>query len=140
MAGEWDLAYTSSSITRFFGGVTGLQRLLPEGEVGRIVQYISAEDGISEFHETIYYELPIIGKPAEVTTVSMGKIRRSSKTRQLWEPEHVKFFGFKKFAEGWKTLRAFQVADTTYLDDDVRVTRGQTGSVAVYFRPRVDNV
>lgn len=132
MAGDWELIYTSSSITRYFGSVTGFHRLLPEGNVGKIVQTIDTEDGTSVFRERISFELPIFGNEMESDAVCYGKLRAASETRQTWEPEYVQFYFFKRFADGWKTLRAFQVADTTYLDEDIRITRGQTGNVNVF--------
>lgn len=132
MFGTWELLYTSSSITRFFGGATGLQRLLPEGQVGRVEQYIDPENGTSEVREELSFEIPVIGTPMKNVAVASGKIRATAEDRQAWDPEYVQFYFFKQFADGWKTLRAFQIMDTTFLDDTLRITRGQTGSVAVF--------
>lgn len=132
MSGTWELLYTSSSITRYFGGATGLQRLLPAGEVGWIRQHVDPENGTSEMSELLRFEVPVVGTPMENVAVAKGKIRATSKVRQVWDPEDVKFYFFKQFADGWKTLRAFQIADTTFLDETLRITRGQTGSVNVF--------
>ncbi|CDF37166.1 unnamed protein product [Chondrus crispus] len=132
MFGTWELLYTSSSITRFFGGATGLQRLLPAGEVGRVEQYIDAENGTCEVREELSFEVPIVGTPMKKIAVASGTIRATSQTRQAWDPKEVQFYFFKQFADGWKTLRAFQIADTSFLDESLRITRGQTGSVNVF--------
>ena len=134
MPGKWALIYTSSSITRYFGGVTGVQRLLPEGIVGEIYQIIDPEDGTSRFEEMVQWEIPMLGKAVDSVVVADGKIRATSEVRQMWEPMSVKSGFWSWFADNWKTLRAFQVADTTYLDDELRITRGQTGSVNVFRR------
>lgn len=131
LAGTWELLYTSSSITRFFGGVTGLTRLLPAAETGSIQQVIDAEDGTSRYVERMRFELPLFGEKEWVAEAE-GKFRGSSEVRMLWEPENVKVGWFSWFADSWKTLRAFQVSDITYLDDTLRITRGTTGSVNVY--------
>lgn len=132
MFGLWELMYTSSTITRYYGGATGLQKFLPEGRVGKIEQYIDAEDGTCEFREIISFGVPLLGKQLEGVAVAKGVLRNTSETRQVWEPRRVEFYFLKQFADSWKTLRAFQVADTTYLDNDLRITRGQTGSVNVF--------
>lgn len=132
MFGLWELVYTSSSITRYYGGATGLQKYLPEGRVGKIEQYIDAEDGTCEFREVISFEVPLLGKQLEGVATAKGMLRATSETRQIWEPRRVEFYFLKQFADSWKTLRAFQVADTTYLDEGLRITRGQTGSVNVF--------
>lgn len=134
MSGLWELAYTSSSITRYFGGATGLQRLLPQGEVGRVEQHIDLENGMCEIREELSFEMPVIGKQMKNVAVAKGKIKATSEARQMWDPEEVTFYFFKQFADGWKTLRAFQIADTTFLDDTMRITRGQTGSVNVFVK------
>lgn len=137
--GTWKLIYTSSSITRYFGGLTGLQRLLPDGSVGRIRQTIDAEDGTSVFDECISCDVPFRSRRANLLATVTGKIRSTSETRQVWQPETVRLAGFSRFAETWKTLRAFQVADITFLDDQLRITRGQNGSVCVFARWNEDD-
>lgn len=132
MYGLWQLVYTSSSIIRYYGGATGLQRYLPDGKVGKIEQYIDSEDGTCEIREAISFGVPLLGKQLDGVAVAKGKLRATGQTRQVWEPEKVYFYFLKQFADSWKTLRAFQVADTTYLDDDLRITRGQTGSTNVF--------
>lgn len=134
MSGLWELAYTSSSITRYFGGATGLQRLLPQGEVGRVEQHIDPENGTSEIREELLFEIPVLGKQMKNVAIAKGKIRATGEARQMWDPEEVTFYFFKQFADGWKTLRAFQITDTTFLDETMRITRGQTGSVNVFVK------
>lgn len=138
-SGSWRLKYTSSSITRYFGGVTGLQRLLPNASVGEIIQDIDDEDGKCVFSEKISFEVPITGNEVCLDIRVEGRVRAASEERQLWEPESVKCGVFSWFADSWKTLRAFQVADITYLDDELRITRGQTGSVSVFQKAQGDD-
>ncbi|KAI0565227.1 PAP fibrillin [Gracilaria domingensis] len=132
LSGQWSLAYTSSAITRYFGGVTGLQRLLPNATVGDITQTIVGEDGTSTFEESVTFELPVIGNEVSLDIQVQGRLRATSEERQIWEPENVKCGFFSWFADNWKTFRAFQIADITYLDDELRITRGQTGNVAIF--------
>ncbi|PXF46896.1 Chromoplast-specific carotenoid-associated protein C1, chromoplastic [Gracilariopsis chorda] len=138
-SGSWRLKYTSSSITRYFGGVTGLQRLLPNASVGEIIQEIDSEGGKCMFSEKISFEVPIVGNEVCLDIRIEGRMRAASEERQLWEPESVKCGVFSWFADSWKTFRAFQVADITYLDDELRITRGQTGSVSVFQKALSDD-
>lgn len=132
--GDWTLLYTSSRLTRYFGGVTGLQRLVAGGSVGRIGQHLDVEDGTAVVREEILFSRPFGGGRTGGEAVATGKIRFAGERRMVWEPEFVKFWWFRRFAEGWKTLRALQVGDITFLDAEMRIMRGQTGSVMVFVR------
>ena len=132
--GQWRLIYTSSSITRYFGGLNGLQRLLPDGAVGRIAQNLDEELGSATITERLFFDVPFRADRASVDAVVTGKFRATSQTRFVWSPEKVRVAWFSWFAETWKTVRAFQVSDVTYLDEDLRITRGQNGSAFVYER------
>lgn len=136
MNGSWDLLYTSSTLTRFHGGVSGLHKFV-EGRVGRITQEIDMESGVSTFYETISYEIPFVKKATEVKVVAAGKIRAVTATRQMWVPESIKAAWFQIWAESWKSVRAFAVAETTYLDEELRITRGQTGTLTVFGRTQI---
>lgn len=133
MDGKWELIYTSSSLTRFHGGLSGIQKYV-DGTVGRITQEIDTESGLCTFYEQISYLMPVVKKPADVTVVVTGKIRAVNETRQMWTPENITASWFKLWAESWKSVRAFTVAETTYLDSELRITRGQTGSLTIYGR------
>jgi hypothetical protein len=133
MSGSWELIYTSSTIARFHGGLSGMQKYV-EGKVGRIWQVIDLEDGSCVFNEQISYKLPIVQKPSTVTVVVGGRIRAVSETRQMWDPETIKASWFQLWAESWKSVRAFTIAETTYLDKELRITRGQTGSMNIFAR------
>jgi PAP_fibrillin len=134
MGGSWELLYTSSTIVRFAGGLTGLQKYLPEGSVGRIIQVVEPEDGTCVFTEQLTYTLPVVNKQVAMDVVVAGRIRATSETRQVWSPESVKATWFRSWAESWKTLGPFTIAETTYLDKYLRITRGQTGSMNIFAR------
>lgn len=133
MSGSWDLLYTSSTLTRFHGGLSGMHKYV-DGTVGRITQEIDTETGICTFYEQIAYALPVLNKAAQVTVTVTGRIRAVNETRQMWAPETISASWFKLWAESWKSVRAFAIAETTYLDRDLRITRGQTGSLTIYGR------
>jgi hypothetical protein len=114
--------------------VTGLHKYLPGGSVGRITQVVEPEDGTLRFVEQLAYKLPVVDRKAAMDVVVTGRMRSTSATRQMWLPEKVKASWFRSWAESWKTLGPFTIAETTYLDDLMRITRGQTGSIHIYAR------
>lgn len=132
--GTWQLLYTSSTITRYFGGVTGLHRYVPDGKVEKIEQELDMEDGTATMTETIGFDVPFVDKRSRLTAVIQGDLRPTSEIRQAWNAKNVRVAFFSWFADNWKTLRSFKIADTTYLDHNFRITRGQTGSVCVYVK------
>lgn len=132
LEGTWKLEYTSSTITRYTKGVTGLQRYLPNGSLAEIRQVIDLEDDILQMQEDIQFDIPILKKPIKFTSTVSGSLRTTSEIRHVWNPQTIRFFFISWFADSWKSTRAFSVADNTYLDDTHRVTRGQTGSVCLY--------
>lgn len=131
--GSWDLLYTSSTLARYTGGLSGLHKYV-DGKVGRITQYIDADDGTCTFSEQISYSLPVVNRASSVTVVIFGRIRDIDETRQIWYPETIKAAWLRLWAENWKSLRAFTSSHTTYLDKYIRITRGQTGSLSIFGR------
>lgn len=132
--GSWDLLYTSSNITRYNGGLTGLHGIFPDGAVSAIRQVIDVDEGNASFEEDIQFNLPFTDKTLTTTAVVTGRIRPVGEIRYLWDPQNVRLSFFSWFADGWKATRAFSVADITFLDEDFLVSRGQTGSVCLYAR------
>lgn len=134
MSGTWEMIYTSSTISRYFGGVTGVQKYLPDGSVEAIYQILDVEDGTCSIVEVIAFDVPFVDKRSSLKAIVSGKVRPMSSVRLRWDAENVQVSFWRWFADGWKTVRAFKVTDTTYLDDDFRIIRGQTGSVSVFKR------
>jgi hypothetical protein len=134
MTGSWELIYSSSTLVRFTGGLTGLHKYLPEGTVGRICQILEPEDGKCSFTEQLSFVLPVVGKRVTVEAVAAGRLRTASDTRQVWEPQTIKASWYRSWAESWKSLRPFTNVDTTYLDRYIRITRGPTGSMNIFAR------
>lgn len=133
--GEWELAYTSSALMRFTGGLTGMQKFLPGGTVGRITFAVDGDDATWDFRETLSFE--ILGRELETDVLVTGPVEALNETREVWSPEKVRFYFFNFFAESWKSLRSFTNCSITYLDEDVKITRGTTGTAVVFVRPEL---
>lgn len=134
--GDWDLAYTSSSLTRYAGGLTGMHKLLPGGVVGNITLNVSDEVSQWVFTERMTFEL--FGREFKVNVVINGRVEASNGGREVWMPEKADMFGWKFYAETWKSLRAFTNTTVTYMDEFVKIHRGTTGSAIVFVRPQAE--
>lgn len=130
--GTWKMLYTSSTITRYAGGVTGLHKSLPNSSVVEIRQIIDLDEATMQMEEDVQFDIPVIEKQTNIATSVAGSLRPVSEIRHVWDPQNIRFSFVSWFADGWKPTRAFKVADITYLDETHRVTRGQTGSVCLY--------
>lgn len=139
MNGTWDLVYTSSTISRYYGGLTGVHSYLPEGAVEEIKQEINIEDATCTMTERIRFEIPFSEREGHITVKVIGKLRLMGENRMVWNAENVMVGIFKWFAEGWKSLRAMTIVDLTYLNESVRIVRGQTGAVHVFIKSANQN-
>ncbi len=133
--GTWQFAYTSSAMTRYIGGLTGMQRFFPGGVVGPITLEVDKDEGTWVFRESIAYEL--LGRELTVDIEVEGDVSALSDTREMWSPEKVRFYGFRLWAESWKSLRAFANTTVTYVDEHVKISRGPTGAAVVFVRPQL---
>lgn len=133
--GEWELVYTSSPLTRFTGGLTGMQKWLPGGLVGRIAMTADGDDATWVFRETVAFEF--LGREFTTDLIVDGTVEAYTETREVWSPNRVRFYFFTLFGDSWKSLRAFANANTTFLDESVKISRGATGGVMVFVRPEL---
>lgn len=133
--GTWEFAYSSSAMTRYTGGLTGMQRFFPGGIVGAIILQVDEDEGTWLFRESIAYE--IFGQEFDVEMEVEGPVRALNDTREVWTPKKVRFYGLRFWAESWKSLRAFANTNVTYVDDYVKICRGPTGAAVVFVRSQL---
>lgn len=133
--GNWVLAYSSSSLTRYAGGLTGMHKLLPGGTVGDITLEVDEDVSTWKFCEKLSFE--IFGRELGLDVLVDGRVRALDAEREVWLPENARFFGFKFQAETWKSLRAFTNGTVTHLDEKVKIARGTTGAATVFVRPEI---
>ena len=133
--GTWQFAYSSSTMTRYTGGLTGMHKFFPGGAVGPITLQVDSDESTWIFRESISYEL--FGRDLAVDVQVEGAVRAVNDTREAWAPEKVRFYGIRLWAESWKPLRAFANTTVTYLDEHVKISRGSTGAAIVFVRPQL---
>mmetsp|Transcript_3153 Transcript_3153/g.5543 ORF Transcript_3153/g.5543 Transcript_3153/m.5543 type:complete len:285 (-) Transcript_3153:2080-2934(-) len=124
LVNNWRLIYTSSSIARFNEGLSSLHKFIPGGRCVGIRLNLGARDSDAELVESL---VGAGGFETDITVSTKWRIRDESCF--VLEHDKIQWFMFKRYADSWKPLRAFTVFDITYLDQDILITRGQTGQV-----------
>eukprot|EP00188_Purpureofilum_apyrenoidigerum_P000439 Plantae.Rhodophyta-Purpureofilum_apyrenoidigerum.ctg11915.p1 GENE.Plantae.Rhodophyta-Purpureofilum_apyrenoidigerum.ctg11915~~Plantae.Rhodophyta-Purpureofilum_apyrenoidigerum.ctg11915.p1 ORF type:complete len:240 (+),score=36.56 Plantae.Rhodophyta-Purpureofilum_apyrenoidigerum.ctg11915:251-970(+) len=131
MVGRWRLMFTSSTITRFAKGMSGIHSLLPGGRSIEVEQIIEPEDYRSYIVEKVSY----LGGLLKGDALVLGQFRWNSNNKLSWRPEDLKLWFLRFQAEsGWRALSALRSMEVTYLDYEVKVERGEVGQVYVWKR------
>ena len=130
--GRWELLYTSSTMARYAGGLSGLAKVLPGGECRRVWALVDVDEQEGQFSEEVGWK---IGRLDGSLVVRVdGRVEVRERGRVMWSPEKLRVGAWAFDAQGWKSLRAFGIMDHTFLDGDLRIARGQTGGVWVFWR------
>ena len=133
LAGTWDLLYSSSSAMRYNKGLSGLGGSVPNGKFGGLKQKLKASKFMAdvEYLELINvtpssasFEVKVTGdwdlrrsvslftgEPSLVLTVLPGQV--------IYGPTSTK-------ADHWKSIGPLNMLDITYLDENLRIMRGNT--------------
>lgn len=133
LAGTWDLLYSSSSAMRYNKGLSGLGGSVPNGKFGGLKQKLKASKFMAdvEYLEQINvtpssasFEVKVTGdwdlrrsvslftgEPSLVLTVLPGQV--------IYGPTSTK-------ADHWKSIGPLNMLDITYLDENLRIMRGNT--------------
>ena len=144
LAGDWKLLYSSSSAMRFNKGLSGLGGSFPNGKFGGLKQTLK----FSKFMQDVEYAEQIDVTPDtasfEVFVNGAWELRKSISlftnqpcTMLYVEPDRVKYGPTSTRADHWKSLGPLNMLDVTYLDDDLRVMRGNTATDAIFVFQRI---
>lgn len=139
IAGEWDLLYSTSSAFQYNKGLTGLGGSFPNGRFDSLKQILSA----TKFMADCQYIEHIAVKPDtasfDVKVNGNWELRRSSQifTGQpsivlTVVPDEVSYGPTSTRADHWKSLGPANMLTLTYLDDDIRIMRGNTATDAIF--------
>mmetsp|Transcript_2238 Transcript_2238/g.6683 ORF Transcript_2238/g.6683 Transcript_2238/m.6683 type:complete len:240 (+) Transcript_2238:95-814(+) len=131
MVGRWRLMFTSSTITRFAKGMSGIHSLLPGGRSLEVEQIIEPEDYRSYIVEKVSY----LGGTLKGDAFIIGQFRWNNENKLIWRPEDLKLWFLNFQAEnGWRALSALRSLEVTYLDYEVKIERGEIGQVFLWKR------
>ena len=143
LTGDWDLIFTTSSTMKFNQGLTGLGGSFPNGKFGGVVQKLEATKWTSDIEYKERIEVPA-GASFDVTVTGDWRLKGTVNlftgeptTVMQIEPEKVEYGPTSTKGDHWKALGPLNLLDITYLDDDLRVMRGNTSVNTIFiFRRR----
>lgn len=143
LTGDWDLIFTTSSTMKFNQGLTGLGGSFPNGKFGGVVQKLQASKWTSDIEYKERIEVPA-GASFDVTVTGDWRLKGTVNlftgeptTVMQIEPDKVEYGPTSTKGDHWKALGPLNLLDITYLDDDLRVMRGNTSVNTIFiFRRR----
>lgn len=139
LAGTWELLYSSSSAMSYNKGLSGLAGSLPNAKFGGIKQTLSVSRVTSdlEYLERINltpasasFDVRVTGDWGLRTSVSLFTGEPSTVLTVV--PDMVFYGPSTTRADHWKTLGPLNMLDVTYLDDDLRIMRGNTSTDTIF--------
>lgn len=144
VAGSWDLLYTSSGMFRYNKGLTGLAGSVPNAEFGGLKQELIANKYLFE----VKYVEKIAVKSAPENSFdamvngdwqlkkSISLLTGAPTVIMSIEPEKVEYGPTSTRADHWKSVRSMNLLDITYLDDNLRIMRGNTSTDTLFILQR----
>jgi len=142
LAGSWELLYTSSAMMKFNKGLSGLGSTL--GKFHGLVQNLRASKYLSDVEYVERIQTTAEAASFDVTITGDWKLKRSvslltgDPTIQLVvEPDRVNYGPTSTRADHWKSVRSMNLLDVTYLDNDLRLMRGNTSTETIFIFQRI---
>lgn len=145
LAGSWDLLYTSSGMMKFNKGLTGLGGTFPSGRFGGLRQNLIATKYITDVEYIERIEVvpeqnsfdAIVNGDWELKS-SVSLFTGAPSTIISVEPEKVMYGPTTTRADHWKSVRSMNLLDLSYLDEDLRIMRGNTSTDTLFIFRRAD--
>lgn len=146
LAGSWKLLYSSSSAMKFNKGLSGLGGSFPNGRFAGLKQTLKA----SKYLTDVEYKERIEVNPSSASfdvTVNGDWALRSSVSLFTGDPsivlqvtpDRVEYGPTSTRADHWKSLGPMNMLDIVYLDDTLRVMRGNTSVDTVFIFVRCED-
>jgi PAP_fibrillin len=137
--GSWDLLYSSSSAMRFNKGLSGLGGSFPNGKFGGLKQVLKSTRFVSDVQYVERIEVTPSAASFDVTVTGDWELRQSvslftgePSLVMTVQPDRVTYGVTNMKADHWKSLGPMNMLDVTYLDDDLRIMRGNTAVDTVF--------
>jgi hypothetical protein len=133
LVGTWDMVYTSSSAMKFNKGLSGLGGSFPNGKFGGLKQTLISTKFLADVEyiehikvkpDTASFDVKVTGDWDLRSSVSLFTGEPS--IVMTVTPERVTYGPTSTRADHWKSLGPMNMLDVTYLDEDIRIMRGNT--------------
>ena len=145
LVGEWNLLYSSSAAMKFNKGLSGIGGSFPNGKFGGLTQRLE----FAKFRQDVIYkeQIDVVPQAAsfQVQVDGAWELRKSISlftnrpcTMLSVEPNMVKYGLTSTRGDHWKSLGPMNLLDVTYLDEDLRIMRGNTASDAIFVWQRIN--
>ena len=138
LSGEWELIYSSSSAMKFNQGLTGLGGSVPNGQFSTLKQKLISTKFLSdvEYNERIeMFDVTVTGTWDLRTSVSLFTGEPSIVMNVV--PDRVTYGPTSTRADHWKSLGPMNMLDISYLDDNLRIMRGNTSIDTIFVFRRI---
>lgn len=144
LSGNWELLYTSSSAMKFNKGLSGLGGSMPNGRFGSLRQKLVATKLLTDVEYVERIEMVPSSASFDVTVTGTWDLRTSvslftgepSLVMNV-VPDRVTYGPTSTRADHWKSLGPMNMLDITYLDEDLRIMRGNTSVDTVFVFRRI---
>lgn len=144
LAGEWEMLYTSSSAMKFNKGLSGIGGSFPNGRFGGLKQTLKATSVMSDVEYSEFIDVNPSSASFDVKVNGNWDLRRSvslftgdPSVVLAVEPDRVTYGPTSTRADHWKSLGPMNMLDVTYLDDDIRIMRGNTAVDTIFIFKRL---
>ena len=146
LSGEWEMIYSSSSAMKFNQGLTGLGGSVPNGRFGTLKQKLVATKYLTDVEYMEHIEMTPSSASFDVKVTGTWELRTSvslftgePSIVMNVVPDRVTYGPTSTRADHWKSLGPMNMLDISYLDDDLRVMRGNTSIDTIFVFRRISS-
>lgn len=137
--GDWELLYTSSSAFKFNQGLSGLGGSVPNGKFGNLVQKLKANKFLADVEYVEHIALNPDSASFDVSVTGTWDLRTSvslftgePSIVMTVTPDRVTYGPTSTRADHWKSLGPMNMLDISYVDNDLRIMRGNTSVDTIF--------
>lgn len=139
LVGDWELLYSSSSAMKFNKGLSGLGGSFPNGKFDTLVQKLKASKYVMDVEYIEHIKVVPSTASFDVTVTGSWDLRSSislftgePSIVMTVEPDRVSYGPTSTRGDHWKSLGPMNMLDISYLDDNLRIMRGNTSIETVF--------
>lgn len=143
LTGTWDLLYSSSSAMKFNKGLSGIGGSFPNGKFGGLKQKLLSSKFMTDVEYIERIEVTPSTASFDVTVTGGWDLRTSvsiftgePSLVMTVEPDKVTYGPTSTKADHWKSLGPMNMLDVSFLDESLRIMRGNTSIETVFIFQR----